>query len=339
VAALGALVLLAVLAATGRVVADRREAGPADTTPATTAGAAQAPAPTPVVATVGTGEFSYGMAFGAGALWVAGGDQVTRIDPADNRVVATIQVAATGSGLAGVSFGAGAVWVPTAVPGTLWAINPATNKVAARISLGGPLRGPISVSATRGAVWVACCGESRPSGTAGGRLLRIDPRRKRVVAEIPLPASPTAVAADPSAAWVATASGRVLVVDPKRNRVVDAVNAGEPLGFSQTIAVGAGGVWLAEPFTEEVVRVDPESRRVVANIPAGAATTLAVAGDAVWVVSSLGLLRIDPARNQVVATASDPGLRRSLLIATGAGAVWTAALNSVNRIDPDLIAP
>jgi YVTN family beta-propeller protein len=341
VAALLALTLLAALAVTGRVLAQRPQAGPASTTPAATATAPPgAPVPpSPVVATIGTGGFSSAMAAGAGALWVAGSDEVTRIDPSSDSVAATIPVGATGSGPAGVAFGAGAVWVPVAVPGTLLAIDPKTNKVTARISLGGPRRGPISVSATAGAVWVACCGESGSAAASGGTLLRVDPRRKRVVAEISLPASPVAVAADSSAAWVATADGQVLMVSQKRNRVVAKLDAGGPLGFRQTIAVGAGGVWLADPFDEQVVRIEPTSRRVMARIPAGAATTLAVTGDAVWVISSLGLVRIDPAQDRVVAVASDPDLRRARLVAAGAGAVWTAAWSSVSRIDPELVSP
>jgi YVTN family beta-propeller protein len=319
------------------VLAERPTAGPATTTPATTA---EAPAgtpvrPSPIVATIGTGGFSSGMATGAGALWVAGSDEVTRIDPSTNSVVATIPVGTTGSGPTGVAFGAGAVWMPVAVPGALWAIDPESNEVTAKISLGGPLREPISVAATRGAVWVACCGKA----ASGGTLFRVDPRRERVVAEIPLPTDPVAVAADASAAWVATGSGRVLMVSAKRNRVVAGVDAGGPLGFSQTIAVGAGGVWLADPFDEQVVRVDPKTRRVMARIPAGAATTLAVTADAVWVVSSIGLVRVDPAKDRVVAVASDPDLRRARLVAAGAGAVWTAGMNSVGRIDPDLVTP
>ena len=77
----------------------------------------------------------------------------------------------------------------------------------------------------------------------------------------------------------------------------------------------------------------------MARIPAGAATTLAVAGDDVWALSSLGLLRIDPARDRVVATASDPDLRRARLVAAGAGAVWTFGWSSVLRIDPSLVTP
>jgi YVTN family beta-propeller protein len=344
-AAVLVLVLLTGLAVAGRVVAERPGTSTASTAAATTAasGPPTAGRPSPVVATVGTGGFSYDMVAGAGAVWVVGSDEVTRIDPATNSVTARVPVAATGSGPAAVAVGAGAVWVPVAVPAALWGIDPGSNKVMARIPLGGPLRGSISVSAAGDTVWVACCGQagsgSPTSGASGGRLLRVDPHRKRVVADIHLPANPAAVAADATGAWVATADGQVLVVSRKRNRVVAAIDAGGPLGFSQTIAVGASGVWLADPFDEQVVRIEPKSRRVMARVPAGAVTTLAVAPDAVWALSSLGLVRVDPGRNRVTAVAPDPDLRRARFVAADGGAVWTAGWSSVSRIDPDRVRP
>ena len=340
-AAVLALVLLTGLAVTGRVVTERPGAGTASTAAAAAATGPAAPVrPSPVVATIGTGGFSYDMVAGAGALWVVGSDEVTRVDPGTDSVTAGIPVAATGSGPAAVAVGAGAVWVPVAVPAALWAIDPGSNKVTGRILLGSPLRGSISVSAAGNTVWVACCGETSAGFPASsGRLLRVDPHRRRVVADIPLPANPAAIAADATGAWVATADGRVLLVSRKRNRVVTTIAAGGPLGFSQTIAAGAGGVWLADPFDEQVVRIDPKARRVMARIPAGAVTTLAVTGDAVWGLSSLGLVRVDPVHNRVAAVAPDPDLRRARLVAAGAGAVWTAGWSSVSRIDPDLVTP
>jgi len=334
--------LLATVAIAGRVGPGGSEPGrqPSAAAPATQAPPATTAPRSAVVATIGTGGFPYGMAFGAGSLWVAGGDHVSRIDPVGNRVEATIPFG-MGAGHAavgpsGLAFGAGAVWVPMAVPGAVWRIDPASNRVVARISLGGPLREAISVSATRGAVWVASRGEGER-----GVLLRVDPARQRVVAEIPLDGVPTAVAAGPTAAWVVTAGGRVLVVDAKRNRVAGSVNTGGGplLGFSQTIALGGGGVWLAEPFAEQVVRIDPANRRVVARIPAGAATNLAVGQGAVWVVSSRGLLRIDIGERRVVVAVPASELRLTLLVTTGGGAVWAAGWNSVARIDPGRVAP
>jgi hypothetical protein len=336
------LLVLAGMAVAGRVVAERPRAGPAPAAPATTAspGSVAPVRPSPVVATIPTGGFPYGMAAGAGALWVAGSDAVARVDPASDTVTARVPVGATGSGPAAVAVGTGAVWMPVAVPGALWGIDPEHNKVTARISLGGPLAGSVSVSATRDTVWVACGAQVGSGASApGGRLLRVDLRRKRVVADIALPAAPVAIAADASAAWVATAGGQVLMVNAKRNRVAPPIQAGGPLGFSQTIAVGPGGVWLADPFDEQLVRIDPRTRRVMARIPAGAVTTLAVTRDDVWALSSLGLVRVDPAQDRVVAIDPAPDLRRARLVAADATAVWTAGWNSVSRIDPDLVRP
>jgi hypothetical protein len=341
VAAILALVVVAGLALTGLVVADPPRTSTAPRAPATTAspGSVAPVQPSPVVATIATGGFSYGMVAGAGGLWVAGSDEVTRIDPATDTVAARIPVA-TGSGPAAVAVGAGAVWAPMAVPGALWGIDPEHNKVVAKIPLGGPLAGSISVSATRDTVWVAAGAEVGTGAPAsGGRLLRVDPRRRRVVADIALPAAPVAIAADSSAAWVATARGEVLMVSRKRNRVAARIEAGGPLGFGQTIAVGSSGVWLADPFDEQIVRIDPRTRRVMARIPAGAVTTLAVTGDAVWALSSLGLVRVDPAQDRVAAVESAPDLRRARLLAADADAVWTAAWSSVSRIDPALLTP
>jgi hypothetical protein len=323
------------------VVAERPRTATAPRTPATTASPGSvAPArPSPVVATIATGGFSYGMVAGAGGLWMAGSDEVTRIDPATDTVAARVPVA-TGSGPAAVAVGAGAVWAPVAVPGALWGIDPENDTVVAKIPLGGPLAGSISVSATRDTVWVAAGAEVGTDAPAsGGRLLRIDPRRKRVVADIALPAAPVAIAADSSAVWVATARGQVLMVSGKRNRVAAPIEAGGPLGFGQTIAVGSSGVWLADPFDEQIVRIDRRTRRVMARIPAGAVTTLAVTGHDVWALSSLGLVRVDPARDRVVAIEPGPDLRRARLLAADASAVWTAGWSSVSRIDPALVKP
>jgi hypothetical protein len=339
-----ALALLVVTALSGRlfsgVPATRGQPSrPAPTTapaPPTTV-----QSPSPVVATIPTGGFPYGMAFGAGSLWVAGGDAVRRIDPASDRVVATIPVGTAGTGPAGmgpsgVAFGAGAVWAPVAVPGALWQIDPASDRVVARIPLGRPLREAISVSAARGAVWVASRGDGER-----GVLFRVDPARHRLVAELPLDGVPTAMAANQAAVWVVTDTGRILVVDPKRNRVVHNVNTGGGplLGFSETIAIGAGGVWLAEPFAEQVVRIDPATRRVVARIPAGVATAVAVGQGGVWVVSSNGLLRIDPTDHRVLVAVPPAQQRLTLLVATGANAVWAAGWNTVARIDPAAVGP
>ena len=282
----------------------------------------------------GTGEMSSSMVTGAEALWVAGNEQVPRIDPATNSVVATIPVAATGAGPAGVAVGAGAVWVPVAVPGALWGIDPATDKVTSKISLGGPLSGSISVGAAGDTVWVACCGRSSTgASTSERRLLRIDPRRKR--------SSPTSPEREPGCHRADTPPRgghrrrEVLMANPKRTGHGHHKRRG-PLGFDHTIAVGASGAGWPTRSTSSSFGSTRRTGGVMARIPAGAVTTLAVT----WrrgALSYLGWSRSTPPRSGSrsstrIPPAPRPAHRRGCRSPRDRG--WS----SVSRIDPTLAA-
>src|SRR6266542_3244979 len=288
-----------------------------------------------VVGTVRLKGFAQGLAFGDGSLWVAAGDRLMRVDPSTDQVLASITIAAGDSGPAGVAYGAGAVWLPVAVPGSVWRVDPATNKVVAKIPLGESLAGFIGVSAADNAVWVSS-GEQQ-DGQRGGVLIRLDPRRNRVAARVPLPGVPSDVAAARDSVWVAMTTGLVLVVEPGRGRTVGAVDTGGPLGFTQTIALGSDAVWLADPLAKVVLRVDPASKRVVARIPAGPVTALTVGSGAVWAVGTAGILRIDPARNRVTAMLPAAEVEGVLMVTTGAGWLWAGSADSVARVDPKLV--
>lgn len=288
-----------------------------------------------VVGTVRLNGFAQGMAFGAGSLWVASGERLARVNPADDRMEASLPIAADDSGPAGVAYGAGAVWVPVAVPGSVWRVDPRSNKVVAKVPLGESLAGFIGVSATDGAVWVSS-GEQQ-DGERGGILMRIDPHRNRVTARVPLPGVPSDVAAARSSVWVALTNGQVLEVDAGRGRVIGAVDTGGPLGFTQTVALGGGSVWLADPLSGVVLRVDPDSAKVVGSVPTGAVTALAFGSGAIWAVGKPGILRIDPGSGKVTATLPAEQLEGVLMVATGAGWLWAGGAEAVTRLDPKLI--
>jgi hypothetical protein len=288
-----------------------------------------------VVGSVRLKGFAQGLAFGAGSLWIASGERLTRVDPSNDRVLASIPIAAEDSGPAGVAFGAGAVWVPVAVPGSVWRIDPASNKVVAKISLGESLAGFIGVAATDTAVWVSS-GEQQ-DGQRGGILMRIDPRRNRVTARVPLPTVPSDVAATRDSVWIAMTNGQVLEIDAARGHPMGAVDTGGPLGFTQTIALGAGSVWLADPLAGVVLRVDPTNLREVARIATGAITALAFGSGGVWAVGKPGILRIDPVTSRVTAMLPAAQVEGVLMVATGAGWVWAGSAELVARLDPKLI--
>jgi virginiamycin B lyase len=176
---------------------------------------------------------------GSGAVWVAdtAGGAVTRIDPASNRVSATIRV---GSNPIGIAVGANAIWVadqrlsaggPTAAD-SLTRIDPATDTVAATIDVD---HGPSPILFVAGAVWVV----DDASGTVSG----IDPstnRATRIHLDLPAGADvvPAAAALDGGWLWATEARTGDLViiapgppggtepsVDPTTARVVERVVA------------------------------------------------------------------------------------------------------------------
>src|SRR6266567_2713289 len=220
-------------------------------------------------------------------------------------------------------------------PGSVWRIDPASNKVVAKISLGESLAGFIGVAATDTAVWVSS-GEQQ-DGQRGGILMRIDPRRNRVTARVPLPTVPSDVAATRDSVWIAMTNGQVLEIDAARGHPIGAVDTGGPLGFTQTIALGAGSVWLADPLAGLVLRVDPTNLRVVARIATGAITALAFGSGGVWAVGKPGILRIDPVTSRVTAMLPAAQVEGVLMVATGAGWVWAGSAELVARLDPRLI--
>ena len=126
-----------------------------------------------------------------GDVWVAGlylpedysGDfsqedseynKLSRVDPATNRVVAEIPIAANSpeGGAQSVAVGEGAVWTQS-VDGGLFKVDPATNEVTTTVDLGDYSS---HLAAYGGAIWATV------QDSSATRLQRADPRTGRVVA-------------------------------------------------------------------------------------------------------------------------------------------------------------
>jgi hypothetical protein len=108
--------------------------------------------------------------------------------------------------------------------------------------------------------------------------------------------------------WVnATNDGAVLRIDPRTRRVTARIRVGTDVN----LGAGGGAIWAMPRrpgvTTTPLLRIDPRTNRVVARIPInspgarfpfGGASI--VGGPRVWVVSSLGLVAVDPTRNRPV---------------------------------------
>ncbi|MDQ2910845.1 MAG: winged helix-turn-helix domain-containing protein [Actinomycetota bacterium] len=132
----------------------------------------------------------------------------------------------------------------------------------------------------------------------------------------------------------------VAVVNPKTGRVVADVPIG---GRPVAIAVGSGGVWVANADKQTIVRIDPKSKKVVTTIGLGTdVSDVAVGFGSIWVAGGNGgtLTRIDPSLNAPEAPVDLGGGEELVpqpvfLVATGAGSVWVTRGNKLLRIDPE----
>jgi hypothetical protein len=227
------------------------------------------------------------VAVGRGAVWVATGGLVVRVDLATRRTVVVPGIDAQEPPVVGLTVGAGAVWATT-TGSRLLRIDPATARLTA--SLGVPAE---RVAADATGVWVPCW----DAGAAAELLRRIDPASNRVVATVRLPGAADAVGVGPSGVWVRSPAGLVWRVDPASNRVVATVRLRLDPGTREPggdVAVARDGVWVSDPATSTVWRIDPRRNRLSDERWEADGKDLAVAGDGVvWATSGIRPLGLD----------------------------------------------
>jgi YVTN family beta-propeller protein len=270
------------------------------------------------------------------SVWVAnrGDGTVSRIDPATNRVVATIDVGGRPTHLTAE---AGAVWATT--PEGLQWIDPATNQVVQTLPL--PVGLGEAVLAFDGRLWVSlndgtvralnpfngqeltsvsvasrgvsrlATGGDRLWAANGGTLVAIiDPQDPKVTTRFALQRDGNR---NPQITDLALVGGQLWVVDSDGEVTRFPVDRpeGELRGQlvsregPSAIAAGPTGVFvasrstqtltLAGRSTQTVTRFDPSTGQARARIQLPDVSDVAVGVDAVWATGSGGLLyRIDP---------------------------------------------
>jgi virginiamycin B lyase len=271
--------------------------------------------PLPSLATIPVGRQPTGAAVGHGAVWVVNqeGGTVSRIDPASNRVVATVPVANAADTIA---VGWDGVWVggwSREKGDTVVRIDPRTNQVVASVPVASESYG---LAVTDDAVWA--------TGLVAGTVTRIDPRTNQVVATIRTGGRPVHVAADDQSVWVAYPLDTLVKrIDPRTNRVVASLRVAQPQG----VALGFGSVWVPSQRGGEVLRIDPRTELRTAGGAgrirvAGEPAYLAVGTDAVWVgTTDQTLQRIDPGTGTVTATYRLGAALHGM--AVDGGSLWT----------------
>src|SRR2546423_2730884 len=160
----------------------------------------------------------------------------------------------------------------------------------ARIPTGA---GPCGAAAGFGSVWVAVYGS--------GRLVRIDPRRNRVIRRILVAPGICPIAVGARSIWVASDKTNILYrVDPRRGRVTARIRVAE---WPAHVEVAYGSVWISAYQHGTVARVEPRTNRVsrvydVGGNPSG----LTQAAGSLWIAfgrNGTWLGRLDPATGAV----------------------------------------
>jgi DNA-binding SARP family transcriptional activator/streptogramin lyase len=231
-------------------------------------------------------------------------------------------------------FGFDAAWGVGHHDDILRKIDPHTGRVLARWPVAGFQSGvPLAAA---GSVWIPSAAE---------KLVRFDPADGRVVARIPIQGVKTAFAY--LNIWETTRSHQLDRIDLRTNKVVDRIRlAPGANNWDDELAVGEGAVWVAVADSATLVRIDPQTNRIVGSITGFGNTDsgmpLAVDENAVWVLRMVGgqetLFRVDPKTNTVVKhipIGPPNGTSPTGTVATGGGYVWTGNWNStVSKIDP-----
>jgi hypothetical protein len=135
-------------------------------------------------------------------------------------------------------------------------------------------------------------------------------------------------------------------LDPRTGEEVATITLEGFFANEMDVAVGAGSVWIssADGAADAVLRVDPETNRVVDHmpVPAESATSLAFGHGSVWVASSGRdtLSRVDPRTGEVAGEIEVGRGAVDVAVDGGSGDVWVAfgggsKAKKLSRVDPE----
>lgn len=297
------------------------------------------PASTHLRASFPVGGNPSSLAASAGAVWALNADDrtVTRIDLSSHieRPIGTDGIPvdlAAGDGSVWV-VNAAAVSAPTAFPGATPTPFPEPTSVSRLDPVSASRLAPIPLprtvaSSPPGSYQIAVGSKDVWVIDADGSVSRIDPASNRVVQTVPN-VDVSAIATGAEGTWAVEqneATGSIAQLTAGRAAVrhvpIPAVQVASSLS---SIAVGAGAVWVTDPQSGLLWRIDPGPLPIPQPIRlAPGASDVAYGAGAIWVANGITgtVSRVDPRTNQVtqtIAVGNTPGR----LIA-GDGGVWVA---------------
>lgn len=266
---------------------------------------------------VAIGQFSYGLAQGAGSVWVGGLGlgNVFRVDPKTGRRLKEVQA---GPRVFNLAAGGGAIWAVSNVAYQVVRIDPRNGKVTQTVPVGAE---PYDVEWGFGSVWVANAGD--------GTVWRIT--NGRVVAKLQVGVEPNGLTAYGDALWVSDHTlGKVVRIDPATNRITGRVSVA-----GADWIVGRGNSLYVSQETNHVARVDVKTMKVTGSVatarnPLGSA----IVGTRLWVpcIDGNEIDVIDLPTLKVVARRKEAG--GPIVVLPAFGHVWVShtTANYVTRL-------
>ena len=257
----------------------------------------------------------------SGRAWVSGvGRGIGFYDASTGRLQGSVAVPQ--GPCASMDEGFGSVWTATCVERGIARIDPESGTVTAWTAVDVPGDGESSIGAGEGCVWAIADGEECIRCV----LVRIDPRRVKIIDSFDITEGGTAVRAGEGGVWITYVDdNKVLRVDPKTGEIVAEIDVGLSPRFFD---VGVGGVFVMNQLEGSVSHIDPRSDTVVATIPVDelgiSGGDLTVGEGFVWLRASEELVaQIDPTSDRVVARIGSP--QGSGSASAGGGQLWISA--------------
>jgi streptogramin lyase len=156
------------------------------------------------------------------------------------------------------------------------------------------------------------------------------------IATIPVDA-PMALGSDGTTIWLFTANSELVRIDSQTNTVTATAKVDLTTDDFQGLAGDDAGLWVTDWGTNQVLRFDPRSLRLVTSIDTAALSKgMLLSGGTLWVANTRGgsVQRIDPTRNIVTATIAvgPTGPSGPNWLAGGLGSVWTGVPNNASVV-------
>jgi len=245
-----------------------------------------------VVDVVRVGNTPSSIALSPAAAWTLNADDrtISRIDRKTHEVISTF---GTGSAPTDVAVGYGSLWVGNAAS-SIARFDLETGRRTTTIHLppgppSGARAGESHIAIAAGSAWTI---------NRDGSISRIDARTNKIVATTH-GVSASAIASGDKGIWLIDQSrSAVARISVRSNRVAQSIHLSA--GSLNDLAVGAGAVWVTDPFGGLLWRVDPGPPALTKTVDVGPGGAVVDADtNAVWVVNHLDdkLIEIDPRTN------------------------------------------